>query len=123
MAKGSSNKACLYKIEIGQAVASSVFFVIRLKVKFILPEYLQWYLNTPLIQRALFKFSEGTHIQSISRRAMKTIEIEIPSLEQQKNILEGQLLWEKEKKLMLELIQKKELFYRNILFNATKSNY
>ena len=68
MAKGGNNRACIYKQGIGQAVASSTFFVIRLKEGQVLPEYLHWLLNTSQLQNRLSELGRGTHIRSLSKK-------------------------------------------------------
>jgi restriction endonuclease S subunit len=120
-AKGESNRVCLYQSEIGQSVASSTFFVIRLQESSILPEYLQWYLNTSKMQSFLSSLSKGTHILSLSKKSLSKVKIEIPPLEQQQEVLNLQSLWETERKTTLELLEQKELFYQYMLLNLATS--
>lgn len=118
MAKGNNNRVCFYSNDIGQSVASSTFFVIRLKSKKITPEYLQWYLNTSKMQGMLSSLSKGTHILSLSKKSLSTIEIEIPSIEMQQNIISVQSLWRRESVLSLELLKQKEKYYEYSLLNT-----
>lgn len=120
-AKGVSNRICLYQSEIGRSVASSTFFVFRLQVSRILPEYLQWYLNTSKMQSVLSSLSKGTHILSLSKKSLSKVKVEIPPLEQQQEVLKLQSLWEVEQKTTLELLEQKDLFYQNILLNLATS--
>jgi restriction endonuclease S subunit len=120
IAKGESNKACIYYQDTGPAVASSVFFVIRIQHNFLLPEFLQWLINTDLIQKRLFERTRGTHIRSLSKKALVDLEIEVPKLSVQKEILKINDLWKKEQSLTLELLKQKELFYQTLLLNKTK---
>lgn len=122
MAKGESNKACLYRESIGRAVASSTFFVIRLEQKEVDPEYLQWYLNTSPVQSVLTGLSKGTHILSLSKKALMKVQVYVPSLERQKEILSIKALWEKEKQLTLELLECKHAYYQNLLLDLAKSD-
>lgn len=122
ISKGDSNRACLYQTEVGPAVASSTFFVIRLRSNEVLPEYLQWYLNTSFLQSTLFALSRGTRILSLSKKALAKVEVSIPSIRQQEQILKAQALWEKERALTFELVELKGALYQNLLFNLTKSN-
>lgn len=121
MAKGESNRVCLYEGRIGQAVASSTFFVIRLVEPDILSGYLQWYLNTSSMQSIFSSLSKGTHILSLSKKALMKVKLQIPSLSQQKEILKLQSLWEKERSLSNELIKLKEALYQKLLLNLTTS--
>ena len=118
-AKGANNRVCLYQSEIGLSVASSTFFVIRLQESSILPEYLQWYLNTSKMQNFLSSLSKGTHILSISKKSLSKMKIQIPPIEQQQDILKLQSLWETERKTTLDLLEQKELFYQNLFLKIT----
>lgn len=120
-AKGESNRVCLYQEDIGQSVASSTFFVLRLNGPYILAGYLQWYLNTPKMQSVISSFSKGTRILSLSKKALSKVEVEIPTIRQQQQILKLHSLWENERKITLELLDQKELFYQNLLLNLTSS--
>lgn len=116
-AKGENNRVCYYRNEIGKSVASSTFFVIRLKQPSISPEYLQWYLNTSRMQFLFSTLSKGTHILSLSKKSLLKVKVEIPQLEQQNKILKLQSLWILERGTTLELIKQKELLYQNLLLN------
>lgn len=117
IAKGETNRVCYYSQEIGRAVASSTFFVIRLKKSEVLPKYLQWYLNTSKMQAVFYHLSKGTHILSLSKKSLAKVNIEIPSLAQQKEVLKLQSLWDIERNTTLELLNQKELLYQNLLIN------
>ncbi len=120
-AKGENNRVCLYRSEIGQAVASSIFFVFRLKVSIILPEYLQWYFNTSRMQRLFSSLSRGTHILSLSKKSLSKVQIKIPTLEKQREVLKLQLLWDQERKITTELLEQKEICYQSIFLNLVTS--
>ncbi len=122
-AKGDNNRACLYKTEIGQAVASSTFFVVRVIERDIIPEYLRWYFNTTYMQSQFSGLSRGTHILSISKKMLMDLMVQIPPLESQKQILELQTLWGKERALTLKLLEEKQTLYQNLLINLAKSNF
>lgn len=121
MAKGENNRACMYTHDIGQAVASSTFFVVRIKDRLILPAFLQWFLNTPKIQKRLSELARGTHIRSLSKKALVDLEISIPTMEAQEKILMINELWQREKGLTLELINHKEILYQAFLVNLANS--
>lgn len=122
IAKGEYNRACLYNKEVSPAVASSTFFVIRLKDESVLPEYLQWYFNTAFMQSMFSSLSRGTQIASLSKKSVAQVEAPVPPVPQQKRILEIQGLWEKEQALASALLEQKGVFYQNLLLNLAKSN-
>ncbi|MFZ2900413.1 MAG: restriction endonuclease subunit S [Saprospiraceae bacterium] len=121
IAKGDSNRACLYDPHIGKAVASSTFFVLRLKTQLALPGYLHWLLNTSPLQSVLAGLARGTHTPSISKKALAALILDIPPLEIQREVLEVLDLWEKERVLASELIRQKEVFYENLLLHLANS--
>jgi len=119
IAKGGNNRVCYYRKEIGQSVASSTFFVIRLREPSIIPEYLQWYFNTSKMQALFSSLSKGTHILSLSKKSLSKVKVEIPPLKQQQEVLKLQALWDLERKTTLDLLEQKELFYQNLFLKIT----
>jgi restriction endonuclease S subunit len=112
-AKGENNRVCLYQSRIGQSVASSTFFVIRLHEPNILPEFLQWYFNTSKMQGLFSSLSRGTHILSLSKKALLKVKIEIPTLEQQHEVLKLQSLWETGAKYHFRITKTKKDYFIN----------
>ncbi|MCC6463116.1 MAG: restriction endonuclease subunit S [Saprospiraceae bacterium] len=121
IAKGENNRAGMYQKEIGQAVASSTFFVIRLTESSVLPEFLRWYFNTGYMQETFSGLSRGTQISSLSKKTLSEIEVPVPSLKKQQEILEIQQVWEKEKSLTMDLLNLKDAWYQKLLLNQAKS--
>jgi len=121
VAKGENNRACLYLNAIGQAVASSIFFVIRLRDGKLQPAFLQWYFNTAYMQEVFAGLSKGTQIASLSKKTLADIEIPIPSMKIQQEILDIQGLWDKEKSLTRTLLNQKDVLYQQLLLNRLKS--
>jgi hypothetical protein len=121
IAKGDSNRACMYDPQTGKAVASSTFFVLRLKTHLVLPGYLHWLLNTSPLQTILAGLAKGTHTPSISKKALASLTLDIPTLEMQREVLEVLRLWEKERTLAAELVRQKEAFYENLMLHLANS--
>lgn len=121
-AKGLNNFAVVYKRSTGQAVASSSFIIVRLpddEHPEVVPEYLAWYLSHhPEVK--LFHKQLGTTIPSISISKLGTLEVDIPTIEQQNRIVAIQQLRNQEKQLVRELEQKKDNFIKHQLLTATK---
>ncbi|CAN5358312.1 hypothetical protein BH11BAC1_BH11BAC1_03940 [soil metagenome] len=116
IAKGSRNTASVYSKSTGDAVASSLFFIIRLENKQVLPEFLAYYLNDSKTQSMLKKLSGATTVPTLSKKDLMEISIPIPSLHQQKQIVSMMNQWEQEKNLTQTLIEKKDQLYAS-LFN------
>ncbi len=89
-AKGTKNFAALISKSIQPAVASTSFFVIRIHTENgsqVLPEYLTWFLNRTATQRILKAEAVGSSLPSISMPVISQLEIPIPTLSVQNNIL------------------------------------
>lgn len=122
-AKGSKNFAALFESKNGQCVASSTFLVIRLNDEFrsgILSEYLVWYINHPRIQEWLKAKARGSSIVSISKTDLQELEILIPSIEKQKQILVIDSLQRREQELINNIQFLKEKFIQHRLISAIK---
>ncbi len=119
-AKGTKNFAWVYKEEIGKAVASSSFFVIKIAKNVqqqLLPDYLAWYINHPRILADLKKQAAGTSMPSITKDVLSDILIAIPSLQKQKQVVEVHQLAQKQNQLYHKLQQLNETYIQNLLFN------
>ena len=121
-AKGTKNFAVVYDID-ELAVASTSFFVIRLKDEFkqrILPEFLTWLMNHSVNQSYLKAQARGSSIVSISKRALEELEVSIPIIQKQNLILKISSLRSKEKDLMqqIEILREKQI--QQQIINAIK---
>ena len=117
VAKGVANRACLYEQQAGQAVASSTFFVIRLKEQSLMPGYLLWLLNTQYYQQLMQSLSKGTQVQSLSKKALASVEIPVPPLTEQRQIVEVAARWQRERDLTATLTEQKAIYYEHLLLN------
>ena len=119
-AKGNKNFAAIFEGQDKECVASTTFFVIRLLTETILPGYLTFYLNQPNIQKLLKANAIGSSIPSISKVVLEELEIEIPDLTTQKNILHISELQKKEKQLrqQIEMLRDKQIEQQ--IINAIK---
>jgi restriction endonuclease S subunit len=124
-AKGVNNFSVLYKQEVGRAVASSSFIVIRLKFgmdEIIFPEYLVWYVNHTQRIKLFHQKKIGSTIPSISIKELSELEVLVPTIETQKLIVHLQSLRDLEKKIQLELIRKKDQLFNKQLLQLTEDN-
>lgn len=119
-AKGTKNFAAVYENHNKPAVASTSFFVIRLRDKKVLPEYLAWFLNSHSTQTLLKGQAIGTSIASISKVVLEGLEIAVPSIESQKVILQITKLRSKEKSLKQEIETLREKQIQQQIINVIK---
>jgi restriction endonuclease S subunit len=125
-AKGDKNFAFLYQQSLGKAVASSTFFVIRIKKEYqrlISTGYLQWYLNHPLTQSFIKSNAKGTALPVISKTVLADLEIPVPPMDTQKKISEMDDLWQQEKLLIGKILLKKNQLYQTILYQQARGEH
>lgn len=119
-AKGTRNFAAVYESYNRPAVASTSFFVIRIKDKNILPEYLAWFLNNHSIQTILKEQAIGTSIASISKTVLEGLEINVPSPKTQNKILQITKLRNRERILKQKIDSLWEKQIQQQIINAIK---
>lgn len=101
-ARGNRNVAAVYRSDI-PVVATSQFLIVTLRTEEngIVPEYLCWVLNHPVTQK-MFNRS-GTNIQLITKAALLDVEIPVPSVHIQRQLIELQRVWQEEDKIINKL--------------------
>ncbi|OFY38737.1 MAG: hypothetical protein A2X18_08670 [Bacteroidetes bacterium GWF2_40_14] len=119
-AKGTSNFCVVYNISIGKAVASSSFFVIRIKNTEVNPYFLCWFLNSHDILKTLKNHAVGSSIPSITKSMIQDIEFELPSIEKQRLIMEISNLQKKEEELYRSISSQKKVLTSKILTETIK---
>lgn len=70
-----------------KAVATPMFFVLRVRDERLLPEYLAWFINAVPSQRYFQQHAEGTGTKSVRRQCLEGLEVVIPALEAQEKII------------------------------------
>lgn len=116
-ARGQRNYAALIDAELKErlAIAAPQFFVIRLNVPDVLPEYIAWFLNQTIAQRYFLSNAEGSTTPSIRRQVLEATPIILPTLKQQKTIIELAKIIRKEKQLAHKIIANGELLMQTLL--------
>ncbi|MDX9703254.1 MAG: restriction endonuclease subunit S [Candidatus Auribacterota bacterium] len=105
----------------GKALIAAPLFRIRItNPKKILPEYLNWYISQREAQIFLTSRAKGTLQKMITKNALEELDVSLPSLEQQKNIVELASLSAREQTLLHELAEKREQYLSKILMQFAK---
>lgn len=119
-AKSSKNFASLYSLANFPAVASTSFIVIRLldDVKnLILPEFIVWYLNLPVVLEIIKAQAKGTAMPSISKVSLANLELKIPEVSQQNLIIKISSLRNQESQLIQKIESLKNIYLQTRLKN------
>lgn len=119
-AKGTKNFAVVYESKNPPAVASTTFFVIRILSKNILPEYLAWVLNNSDSQEFLKKNAIGSSMVSISKAVLEELEIPMPTIHKQEQILKIANLSKRENNILLRLTSLRQQLIQQQLIKAIK---
>lgn len=113
--KGFKKFAWLYKKEIGQAIASSLFFIIKPNTKIILPQYLVLSLNSIKMKHYFKILGEASTIPSIPKKELMQLKIKVPSIEKQQKIVRMATLIDKDIQLSKEIVAQKIALKKAVL--------
>ena len=119
--RGQTTTAAIIDTEIGPAVVAAPLLRVRVTSEHVLPEYLCWFVNQPLAQAFLHSRATGTAMTIIGKSALDDLQVPLPDLETQGQIVALADLSNKEQRLMRELAKKKEKLVNGIQMRwATK---
>ena len=120
--RGQNTTATIIDQEPGRAVVAAPLFIIRATSEKLLPEYLYWFINLSSSQAFLHSRATGTAMTVIGKSALDALEIPLPNLETQEQIVALADLLNKEKRLMKNLAEQKEKLVKTIQMQlATES--
>lgn len=104
-------------------VIQSLFSIVRVKDQSkVLPEYVTIYLNSKKVEKQLLTEIQGTSIMTISNQVLSQIEIEVPSMKKQLEIVKLDRLLKREKRLLELLQEKRKILFENIISNVNETN-
>lgn len=117
--RGLVTTAAVLLEDPGQAVVAAPLLRIRAN-KNVLPEYLNWYINQRDAQMFLASRAKGTVQKMISKQAIEDLEISLPSIKKQKDIVELASLAAREQTLLHILADKREQYIGAVLMQFAK---
>ena len=119
--RGQITTAAILPEDPGKAVVAAPLFRIRItNPDKILPEYLNWYISQRDAQIFLASRAKGTVQKMISKQAIENLEVYLPTLEQQKNIVELAKLSARERAILGTLSEKREQYISTVLMQFAK---
>lgn len=113
--KGYRNFAWAYDPAVGPAVASSVFYVIHVDRKRVLPEYLATVINTTASQAHFVALSAGSNIQSVRKSELGVFPVHVPDMETQQRIINLRKHHERDMDLSHSIIREKQRLYDEVV--------
>lgn len=120
LARGHRLFATAITQPISGAIATGYFYILRPKMKTILPRYLAWYINQPPFQTVLRTFMKGTQQPLVSRKDIEDLEVQIPPLAVQEAIVELDDLEVIEQRLLAALQEKRSQLVQAISMTAAQ---
>lgn len=119
--RGALTTAAVLLENLEKAVVAAPLLRIRVTKKdLVLPEYLNWYISQRDAQIFLTSRAKGTAQKMISKQTIENLEVALPSLEKQQNIVELATLIAREKNLLYTLADKREQYISTVLMQSVK---
>lgn len=121
--KGMRNFAWTYKSSYGPAIASSIFFVIKVDKSKVLPEFLTTLFNTAQTQAYFQTIGAGSSIPSIRKSELEVFMIQLPTLEMQQKIININKLHDEDMELSRKIVTEKQNLYQAVIKNLIYKNH
>lgn len=114
------NTAVLITDETKNIVVSSHFCMIRVNKNELLPDYLQWYLNSEIVKKQIAKSIMGNTFAAVRPGFYNELRVKLPSIKEQKFVADFHKLAIREIRLLEDLKLEKEFLYNYALANYYK---
>lgn len=121
--RGQVMTSALLTEDPGDAVLAAPLLRIRITTECILPEYLNWFISQTPAQAFLISCAEGSAQKMISKQALENLEVFVPPIERQKNIMQLASLAEEEQQLMEKILAKRKQYIKTYLIKLAKGEY
>ncbi len=119
--RGLVATSAILPCNLKKTIVAAPLLKIRItKPDIILPEYLNWYINQRDAQVFLTSRAKGTAQKMISKQEIEELEVSLPPLEQQKNIVELASLSAREQIILNTLAEKRKQYISTILMQFAK---
>jgi hypothetical protein len=118
--RGLTATSAILRGDPGVAVVSAPLLRIRVNERFVTPEYLNWFIGQTPAQSYLASRAIGTAQKMITKEALESLVVSIPSLDRQRFIAELAALAEKEQSLLDALAFKRSQYTSAILMQLTQ---
>jgi restriction endonuclease S subunit len=121
--RGQWTTSAIINEDPGVAVVSAPLLIIRVEdEEKVLPEYLNWWINQREAQAFLKSRSMGSLQKMVGKKTIEELNVVLPDLKRQRQIVELASLMAKEKELLHALAEKREHFITNKLLQVAKGN-
>ena len=120
--RGATSTAVLLNSKVKDTIVSAPLFRIRVNPKKVQPEYLLWWINQPSSQAYFNSRSEGTMLKMVSKEVLKSLEVDLPPLEEQSKIAKLFKLSMREQNLLEKIKKRRALCIQRILMRLASES-
>jgi restriction endonuclease S subunit len=120
VAKGFRFFAAIYKEEFGKAIASSIFFILRVDETKVVPGYLASVLNLPKNLLHFQQSASGSSIPSIRKSELEDFTFNLIPIDEQKKVVALQNLHFKDIQITESLIKEKHKLFQTTISKIIK---
>lgn len=118
--RGESVTSAIVDADVDAMIAAAPLLRVRVTNPAIRPQYLNWIINQGPSQVYFAKNIEGSNVKMISRRALEELPIEVPSLEQQEQVIHLAGLAAREKRLVQVIGKHRDELLSHVMLNYVK---
>jgi len=115
VSKGYNINAFVVPGGLGKVVTVNSFLVMKPNRAKVFPDYLAWFLNSKRTQHFFKEMAAGTNVPNLSIKALESLDVNLPSMNQQIYIAELDYLKRREVYLHHEIAAKKEQLVDELL--------
>ena len=120
--RGQTNTAALLNEDVESTIVAAPLFRVRPNKKKVVPEFLLWWINQPSSQSYLASRSKGTMVKMVCKQGLEDLEVNLPSLEQQKKVAEFFSLSMREQQLLEDIKNRKAIYTQGILMHVVSES-
>lgn len=118
--RGQVTSSAILTDDPGKAVVAAPLLRIRVTSDFVIPEYLNWFINQEPAQASLASCAEGTALKMINKQTLENLDVFIPSLARQRTIITVATYEEEEQFLIKKIASKRRQYIASTLMKLAK---
>ena len=101
-------------------IVASPLILVRPNTDVILPEYLLWWINQPSSQHYFLSISHGTNLKMVGKRDLEDLDVNVPSMEIQSEVVKLFRLSSREQHLLETIKGLKARYTQGVLMRMVK---
>jgi len=120
LAKGIEHFAYYVDKNFKNTLVSASFYILKVKTREVLPEYLAWVMNQQQAKLYFDRYSAQTAVSFLSKQTLGQLEIHIPSINVQQKICNVVKLWKHEMDLYDKRTKIRSTLINKLCMNVAK---